>query len=134
MNDVGRLHLFVAVCLFHVNAGSAAPPPSMTPDPALHSWFESLRQPGTGNRCCSISDCHFTSYRELNGNYEITIDGWPYKVPAETILHSIDNPTGQAVVCYNYTSFGSPAPRGEVRTTPQDTIEILCFLPFKPTS
>lgn len=134
MKSIGCLHAVAIFCLFQSAIAGAAPPANVTPDPGLHAWFESLKKPGTGQPCCSISDCRFTSYDTRNGHYEITIDGWPYLVPDEAVLHTTNNPLGRAVVCYNYTSFGPPVPRGEVRTTPQDTIEILCFLPTNPLS
>jgi hypothetical protein len=113
---------------------AAAPPPNITPNPALHAWFESLKQPGTQLPCCSISDCHFTDYREKNGHFEVTIDDWPYVVPDQAVLRMGVSPTAQAVVCYGYASFGFPTSPGEVRTAPQDPIEILCFVPEKSTS
>jgi len=109
----------------------ATPPANMTPDPALSAWFEALRQPGTQHLCCSISDCRVTVFNIREGHYEIRIDGWPYIVPDADILHQADNPTGQAVVCYAYSSFGIPIEAGQPRTKPQDTVEILCFIPPK---
>jgi hypothetical protein len=117
------------ICVLLPTVASAVPPPNMTPDSKMHAWFESLEQPGTQQRCCSISDCRFTSYEERDGHYEISVDGWTYAVPDENVLHMTTNPTGRAVVCYAYTSFGPSIPDGEVRTAPQDAIEILCFLP-----
>jgi hypothetical protein len=37
-------------------------------------------------------------------------------------------------VCYGHASFGLPTPAGEVRTAPQDPIDILCFVPEKSVS
>jgi hypothetical protein len=119
----------VAVWVLLPTVASAVPPPDMTLDPTMHEWFESLRQPGTNLPCCSISDCRFTSYQERDGHYEISVDGWKYAVPDENVLHMTASPIGRAVVCYAYTSFGPSIPDGEVRTVPQDSIEILCFLP-----
>jgi hypothetical protein len=124
----------VALCVLLPTVASAVPPSNMTPDPTMHEWFESLRQPGTQQPCCSISDCRFTSYEERDGHYEINVDGWKYTVPDENVLHMTTNPTGRAVVCYAYTSFGPSIPDGEVRTAPQDAIEILCFLPLQQIS
>jgi hypothetical protein len=124
----------VALCVLMRGVASAAPPPNMMPDSKMHAWFESLEQPGTQQRCCSISDCRFTSYEERDGHYEVNVDGWKYAVPDENVLHMTTNPTGRAVVCYAYTSFGASIPNGEVRTAPQDAIEILCFLPLQQIS
>jgi hypothetical protein len=128
------VRIFSTVWLFHANVAAAAPPVNVTPDPALHEWFTSLAQPGTQKPCCSISDCRFTEYKERNGQFEIIIEGWPYIVPNHVILRAINNPTARAVVCYGYASFGPPVPQGAIRTSPQDTIEILCFIPEKSIS
>jgi hypothetical protein len=122
------------VWFFHIGVAAAAPPANTNPDPALHEWFQSLAQPGTQKPCCSISDCRFTDYKEHNGRFEIIIDGWPYTVPDNVILRTINNPVARAVVCYGYASFGPPVPQGEIRTSPQDVIEILCFIPEKSIS
>jgi hypothetical protein len=129
-------YLAVAGCslLTSVSLARMVPSSDVTYDPALHNWFESLRQPGTQLSCCSISDCHFTSYNQRDGHFEVTVDDWPYVVPDENVLLSTVNPTGKAVICYNYISFGPPTLRGEVRTAPQDMIEIRCFLPERPPS
>jgi hypothetical protein len=130
----------VAICvlavawIFETVTTAAAPPPNTAPNPALHAWFESLKQPGTQQPCCSISDCRFMDYKERNGHFEVTIEGWPYAVPDQAVLRMIGNPTAQAVVCYGYASFGLPASPGEVRSAPQDPIEIFCFIPEKSTS
>ena len=114
--------------LFPISGAVAAPPPNAAIDPAMHEWFKSLTQPGTQKPCCSISDCRFTEYKEQNGRFEVVIDGWPYIVPDKVILRKANSPKG-AVVCYGYTSFGPSVPQGVIRTSPQDTIEILCFVP-----
>jgi hypothetical protein len=109
----------------------ANPPANVAVDPTLSRWFNSLRQPGTQHPCCSISDCRRTGYEIRGGHFEITIDGWPYVVPDAAILQRVENPTGEAVVCYSYSSFGIPTEPGKSRTAPQDTVEILCFIPPK---
>ena len=83
----------------------AAPPANA--DPALAPWFQSLRQPGTGESCCSLADCRPAEYRQTRNGYEAWIDGrfgvspgmW-VPVPEDKILQRIDNPTGRAVACY----------------------------------
>jgi len=68
------------------------------------------------------------------GTSKLLLRAWPYAVPDQAVLRMIRNPTTQAVVCYGYASFGLPASPGEVRSAPQDPIEIFCFIPEKPTS
>lgn len=124
--------LSVVLALILISSGQASPPDGPS-DPGLHAWFESLRQPQTHRSCCSMSDCRFANYRLNGSDYEVQIDGWNYTVPHEAILNT-RNPTGRAVVCYTYRAFGTPLPQGVARTTPQDSIEILCFAPAGPTS
>jgi hypothetical protein len=77
----------------------AAPPENA--DPALASWYQSLRQPGTGISCCSVADCRSTEARiSATAEYEALIDGTWLTVPSASILDRVDNPTGRAVVCY----------------------------------
>jgi hypothetical protein len=76
----------------------------------------------------------YVKFAIRNGRYEVQIDGWRYVVPTETIIDGIASPTGKAVVCYTYSAFGLPLPAGVRRDRPQDTIEILCFVPPRPTS
>ncbi len=80
---------------------SARPPPNA--DMSLAPWFQELRQPGTGISCCSIADCRPTDFRTNGSHYEAMVEGQWRSVPPETVLHSTDNPTGRAVVCYTPT-------------------------------
>lgn len=107
----------------------AAPPENVAPDPELQAWFGALRQPATKRLCCAVSDCRFVLFRIQDGHYEVRIEGWSYVVPAETIIEGIVNPTGRAVACYTYATFGPPFPPGVPHDRPQDSIEILCFVP-----
>jgi hypothetical protein len=131
-SDIMRLS--ATVWIFYAAVAAAAPPIDVPVDPALQAWFKSLKQPGSQQLCCSISDCRFIAYEVRDGHYEVRIEGWTYVVPNESILRKTDNPTNKAVVCYGYASFGLPALPGEQRKTPQDTLEILCFVPPKPLS
>lgn len=89
----------VAVMLTQVSWAVAAPPPGA--DMTLAPWFESLRQPGTGFACCSVSDCRGTEYRIVDGHYEAQLPSGAWiAVPDATVLHRHDNPTGRAVLCY----------------------------------
>ena len=101
---IGR-EIAIIVGLALNQAAVAAPPDS--PDPALAPWFESLRQPGTGAPCCSISDCRTAEIRQDRDGYEVLIDGrWkmsiPFwlRVPPNRIIDGIDNPANRAVVCF----------------------------------
>lgn len=124
----------VSVLLGFVASPLAAPPANITPDPELSLWFKSLRQPTTDHLCCSISDCRFVTFLARDGHYEIDIEGWRYIVPDNTIVRGIDNPTGKAVACSGVSEFRPPPPPGVVYHRPQDIIEILCFVPPRPTS
>jgi hypothetical protein len=117
-----------------IMAQAQAAAPQGQSDPALHAWFESLRQPQTHDSCCSISNCHFTTYSMQDGHATVTVDGWTYVIPETVILRSTPNPTGRAVICFDYAAFGSSMPSGAVRTEAQDSIEIKCFLPTEPRS
>lgn len=83
------------LCVFPARA---APPPDA--DPSLAPWFQSLRQPGTGILCCSLSDCRATSSRTTPGGYEALIDNRWLPVPPNRVLEHTPNPTGRAIVCY----------------------------------
>jgi len=82
-----------------VTYGFAAPPPGADPNSDMARWFQSLRQPGTGTSCCSLSDCRLTDYRAGMSGYEALVAGRWISVPQEKILRGITNPTGRAVVC-----------------------------------
>jgi len=122
--------LVVVVLLFALSAVAlGAPPDETTLDPELHKWFESLRQPLTALLCCSLSDCRIVPFDIRNGHYEVDIEGWHYVVRDGVVVPGIANPTGKAVACYTISTFGPPDhPADE----PQDTIEILCFVPARP--
>jgi hypothetical protein len=124
---------FCAALLMTANS-LAAPPANTTPDPVLHSWFKSLKQPKTGHLCCSVSDCRVTDFWIRDGHYEVEIDGWRYAVPSEAVIHGIANPTGSAVACYTFGEFRPPPAPGVVHRRPQDVSEILCFIPPRPPS
>jgi len=120
--------------LFFSFGGLAEPPPGVAPDPQLQQWFKALRQPGTNQICCSISDCRFVAYNIHDGHYEVTIDRWTYVVPANRIVRGVANPSGKAVACYQLTDFGLPFPPGAPHDHPQDRADILCFVPPRPLS
>ena len=133
---VGRAAHACTVILLALIAKTAlaAPPRGIVPDPELQAWFQTLRQPTTKRLCCSVSDCRFVAFEIHDGHYEIWIDGWRYAVPAKTNIPDIANPTGRAVACYTFSGFEPPLPVGVPRDHPQDTIELLCFIPPRPLS
>jgi hypothetical protein len=92
----------LAIFAFSSIGVAGARPPAHY-DPALHQWFENLRQPGSGIGCCSESDCKILSageWRQTAGGYQIRVrDSW-HNVPPERILEHEPNPTGSAVACY----------------------------------
>jgi len=64
----GAILWFASFALLGIAASDAAPPENA--DPALHGWFESLKQPGSGVSCCSIADCRPVEYRLVAEGYE----------------------------------------------------------------
>jgi hypothetical protein len=94
----------------------ARPPEGVVVDPALHDWYESLKEPGTTYPCCSIADCRPTEYRLGGNGYEAFLDRQWVKIPDERVITGQSNPIGRAVVCR------SPANGA-----------ILCFVPASET-
>jgi hypothetical protein len=96
MMKTAALSLAVAVAF----AGTALAKPPPDANPALHGWFQSLRQPGTGLSCCGNSDCHILGskqWRMDQGGYQVHIgDGW-VGVPRSRVLAHQSNPSGGAV-------------------------------------
>ncbi len=88
------------VPLFALQAGAALAMPPPNADPALSPWFQDLRQPGTGQSCCSIADCRPVDSRVVQNHYEAFVDDQWMTVPADKVLRRLDNPTGRAVVCW----------------------------------
>jgi hypothetical protein len=117
----------VALALLLASPAIARQPAGMAPDPGLHAWFESLRQPNSGLPCCSISDCHFVVCAVRGDHYEIIVGGDHYTVPTVTIVSNVENPTGKAIACYTF----APVLQGEL---PKDIVDILCFVPPLSTS
>ena len=105
--------LVLATALAIAAPALAHPPPNA--DPKLAPWFESLRQPKSGASCCSIADCRPADYKMSGDHYEVKLRNEWVEVPAEKILHRLDNPTGRGVVCW--TPF----------------VGIMCFVPGPET-
>lgn len=97
----------------------AAPPPGTDLNSPTSKWFESLKQPGTGIGCCSISDCRpVDSDQDADGTFIAIIEKKQVKIPKDKVLLT-RNPIGKAVACY--TIYWDPP---EV-----EHINILCFVP-----
>ncbi|MBI3699840.1 MAG: hypothetical protein HY242_05265 [Afipia sp.] len=112
-----RILLAIAATLTLSSLPARSAPPD-NPDPALAPWFKSLKQPGTGAECCSISDCRPVEMRQDSEGYEVKIDqqwhlsaAFWLRVPANRILREHSNPTGKGILCF----------------TPE--AGILCFVP-----
>jgi hypothetical protein len=87
----------IVVAYFWSMAIAAAAPPDH-PDPALATWFHSLKAPN-GTACCTVADCRAATHRLTRDGYEVMIgDKW-VAVPWERVLRRTDNPTGEAIVC-----------------------------------
>ena len=112
LRQLAACGLFVLV----LGLGSAPAAPPDNADPALHGWFQSLKQPGSGASCCSIADCRPVDYRLVADGYEAKLDGDWVRVPEARILHGQTNPTARAILC-----------RSPVNGA------ILCFVPASET-
>lgn len=92
------LSLLVATTLVE-----ASPPPGADPNSEMGQWFQSLRQPGTGTSCCSLTDCRMVDYRAGPAGYEVLLPnataGFKWvPIPTDKIIR-VRNPTGRPVVC-----------------------------------
>jgi hypothetical protein len=110
----GAVLWFACLAALGAAASDAAPPENA--DPALHGWFESLKQPGSGVSCCSIADCRPVEYRLVAGGYEAFLDTKWVHVPDDKVLHGLSNPVARGIVC-----------RSPISGT------ILCFVPASET-
>ena len=110
----GAILWFASFALLGFAASDAAPPENA--DPALHGWFESLKQPGSGVSCCSIADCRPVEYRLVAEGYEAYLDAKWVHVPDDRVLHGTSNPMARGIVC-----------RSPISGT------ILCFVPASET-
>lgn len=102
-----------------MGSGHAQPPTHY--NPALHAWFESLKEPGTGIGCCSESDCHILTPEELKqtkDGYQVRVRNLWIRVPPDKILEHQWNPTGGVVACYG--------PGRDVQS--QASVVIFCFI------
>lgn len=93
----GNVIVYVYIYLSVITASVAEPPTNA--NPALATWFRGLKAPN-GTACCTIADCRRADYRLTPDGYQAMIEGRWVSVPWERVLRRIDNPTGEAVVCY----------------------------------
>jgi hypothetical protein len=110
-NMTMAVRFLLLISLFLVPNILVAQPPENA-DPALASWFQSLKQPHTGGSCCSIADCRPVDYRMGPEGYEIFVESNWIKVPSNVVINNKENPVGRGVACL-----------GPV------TRNILCFVP-----
>ena len=114
------------ILLVLMGSALAAPPEGMKPDPAMRDWYNSLKQPQTGDGCCSIADCRPFDSRIVNDHYEIMLRGRWYTIPREAVLHR-ENKAGMAIACLR-TQWGPDF------TPPADTTpDVMCFIPGPQT-
>ncbi len=52
----------------------------------LHSWYLTLKQPGSGMSCCNNEDCRPTMSRVVDNAVQVEIDGEWTNVPPEKIV------------------------------------------------
>lgn len=98
---------WLSVLLLLIAAHWAKAEPPANADPALHDFYHSLRQPGTGALCCSEADCRPVATRFRGGGLEVFVgpqfpdaplDWRP--VPAEVVIHGVANQAGQPIACW----------------------------------
>ncbi len=94
------------LCALVAGPVNAAPPENS--DGRYSDWFRSLKQPGTENSCCDLSDCRTVRVRVGAEGYEALVSkpDFPIEhplwiaIPPEKILLGKDNPLGRAVLCW----------------------------------
>ena len=54
-----------------------------------HSFYQTLERPDTKSPCCNLTDCRPTSGRQVDGHYEVKVNGaWVSILPGK-ILKSV---------------------------------------------
>jgi hypothetical protein len=51
-----------------------------------HGFYQTLERPDTKSPCCNLTDCRPTSGRQVDGHYEVKVNGAWVSVPAGKIL------------------------------------------------
>lgn len=70
--------------------------------PSVRQWFKSLHSP-KGVPCCDTADGHRAIYRPTaSGGLEVLIERKWWPVPPEAMILGVPNPTGEALVWYQY--------------------------------
>ena len=96
--------ILVGVCLAFSVRG--APPENA--DPALGSFYRSLKRPGSSISCCSTADCRPVAVRWDHGKLLAFIGdtfpnnpnpGW-HEVPDNVVIRGVANQAGQPVACW----------------------------------
>jgi hypothetical protein len=111
-----RLVAGAIICLLLAVGVAMARPPAHV-DPNLVPWFQGLKQPHTGEGCCSLADCRNVDARSTRDGFQALIAGSWVNVPRDAILDE-PNPTGRPVACW----IRSPTANAII-------ITILCFVP-----
>ena len=78
---------------------AAAPPDGADPNSPLGIWYRSLKVPGTGQNCCSVSDCRpvDTAWIESD-HWRARVGGEVIDIPANRVLRR-ENPDGRGILC-----------------------------------
>ena len=51
-----------------------------------HGFYQTLERPDTKSPCCNLTDCRPTSGRQVDGHYEVKVNGAWISVPTSKIL------------------------------------------------
>src|SRR5262249_35073747 len=51
-----------------------------------HGFYQTLERPDTKSPCCNLTDCRPTSGRQVDGHYEVKVNGAWVSVPSAQIL------------------------------------------------
>jgi hypothetical protein len=51
-----------------------------------HGFYQTLERPDTKSPCCNLTDCRPTSGRQVDGHYEVKVNGAWVSVPPGKIL------------------------------------------------
>ena len=100
----------ISGCLLVAASAIAVPPPDA--DMTLAPWFRSLKEPGTKNLCCDISDCRNYPVRPDGTHYQVFFDNRWLSVPTEAVSDRTDNPTGNYVTCIQRDHWINGVPDG----------------------
>jgi len=89
---------------------AAAPPDGADPSSPLGIWYRSLKVPGTGQSCCSVSDCRPVDAAWIEGDHwRARIGDAVIDIPASRVLRR-ENLDGRGILC-------------------RSVWEVLCFVP-----